>query len=190
MMGLMVNWDAGLFNLINGVAHFPALDLLMLLVSQSALPLFGIFFVILFFLAARRERDFREFVFLLLASLLGFFLVVGLAKDLLARPRPALTLSRVVLVGPHQEDYSFPSGHAFSIALLAALVARKKDSLFLFFLPYAFLVGFSRIYLGVHYPSDVFVGLGLGFLYGLFLDSVVDRFIEHKIFRILKFHLD
>jgi undecaprenyl-diphosphatase len=54
------------------------------------------------------------------------------------------------------DKYSFPSGHTFSAFLLYVII-KKNFNIDLKFLP--FLVGLSRIYLGVHYPSDVFGGI-------------------------------
>jgi len=182
--------DVQLFYLINHATHTRWLDTFMLLVSQMVLPLSIIFFLVLAALALRGKKDFREVVFLGLAFGLGLLVNSVLLKDAFARPRPDQNLSGVIIVGQPNDDYSFPSGHSFTIALLAVLVARKKDILMAFFIPFALLTGLSRIYLGVHYPSDVLVGLGLGFLYGLIINGVVDEFIEHPVFKILKFHLE
>lgn len=182
--------DVLIFRLINGMDHLPWLDVSMLAVSRLVVPLSVLFFIILFFLALRGKKDFREVVFLFLAFALGWTVNSVVLKDTFARPRPEFSLNNVIIVGKHETDFSFPSGHAFTIALLALLVARKKDSLMIFFIPFTLLVGLSRIYLGAHYPSDVLVGLGLGFLYGLVINGVVDKFIEHPVFKILKFHIE
>lgn len=182
--------DLKLFLLINQLPHSRILDSVMLLISRGVPYLILAFFLILIYLAFISLRDFREVFFLFFAFLIGFLLVGPGLKDFVARPRPSHAVSQVVLVEEAETDYSFPSVHSFLIALLAVLVARKKDRLLSFFLPLSFLVGFSRIYLGVHYPSDVLVGLGLGFLYGLLINFVIDRFLEHRIFNILKFHVE
>ncbi len=182
--------DTQLDNLINQVNHTSLLDVSMLIVSRMVLPLSVLFFLVLVVLAFRGKKDFREVAFLGLAFGLGLLINSVVLKDVFARPRPEFSLKNVIIVGKHETDFSFPSGHAFTIALLSVLIARKKYALTLFFIPFTLLVGLSRIYLGVHYPSDVLVGLGLGFLYGLIINGVVDKFIEHPIFKILKFHIE
>jgi len=118
-------------------------------------------------------------------------LIQSLLKDLVARPRPAMEYWLVA-----ENDwmgfglgYSFPSGHAntsliFWVAL-AVLLGRyliKKDKraaatvLRVLFTVFALLIGLSRIYLGVHYPSDVFAGWMLGGTLLFFFFALYDRF--------------
>lgn len=78
-------------------------------------------------------------------------------------------------VWPDVVDYmsskslSFPSGHtssAFTFAMAITLVLKKKSVAIPAFV-FAFLMGFSRIYVGVHYPTDVIVGAFVGIVYAL-----------------------
>jgi len=98
----------------------------------------------------------------LLVSVLGAVTINALLKLLFARPRPAVFPPLIV-----EHTYSFPSGHTItSVALygfLAILFWRNHHRIWagLSGLMIA-LVGFSRIYLGVHYPSDVLGAMALG----------------------------
>lgn len=112
------------------------------------------------------RRAFRTALILVLATASGGTLV-ALLKDRFARPRPAL-VDHLVQV----HSASFPSGHAANSALvfltIAALVARvetrRRERLYTIAaaLLLTMLVGFSRVYLGVHWPSDVLAGWMLG----------------------------
>ncbi len=69
-----------------------------------------------------------------------------------------------------QRDYSFPSGHTgSSFAAAVVLFCRLSKRLSSFLLLLAFLIGFSRLYVGVHYPSDIIVGAISGTLIALVL---------------------
>ena len=107
-----------------------------------------------------------------LAACLSGALLSALLKDFFARPRPDLVPHAAYVLTP-----SFPSGHAFLSALvyltLATLVARqlKRRRLRLHVMAVAvlltMLVGTSRVYLGVHWPSDVLAGWAIGATWAL-----------------------
>ncbi len=100
----------------------------------------------------------------LLALGLASATVNGPIKLLVRRPRPSGRL-RGRLRMPR--SYSFPSGHATSAFAFATAVSREAPTLGPFLIPLASLVAFSRVYLGVHYPSDVVFGAAVGVASGL-----------------------
>jgi undecaprenyl-diphosphatase len=104
---------------------------------------------------------------LLLASTLGGLVLNGVLKLGFNRPRPSLIVPAV-----HTVSSSFPSGHAmsaaivyFTVAYLAARLHKRKWARWLVMtaaLVLVALIAFSRVYLGVHYPSDVIAGVAIG----------------------------
>lgn len=100
------------------------------------------------------------FISLLTGWLLGDFVL----KPLFERPRPFMELGDIDLLVDPPADFSFPSGHTAVAFATALVVAMKGKNLLLRtgILLLALLVGFSRVYLGVHYPGDVLGGLVLG----------------------------
>lgn len=127
-----------------------------------------------------RERDWRPLVFALVFLQLGI-LIRFVINQQLARPRPSEDLWLV-----HPAGYSFPSGHTATATvgygIAAWLVMRNWPRLRPYALPVAvfiaFAVGLSRIYLGVHWPSDVLAGwlFGTGWLaLGAILLCLVSR---------------
>ena len=113
-------------------------------------------------------RRTRECGIVMAASLIiSAVLREGLLKYWIQRPRPFVENPAIVLmIPPPAGVYSFPSGHtASSFAAAAALWKRDRrwgTAAFLL----AALIGFSRIYLQVHYPSDVIAGMALGLICG------------------------
>ncbi len=114
---------------------------------------------------------------LVVASIAGGLLLAGVLKSGFHRPRPEIV--------PHlttETTTSFPSGHSMLSAVtyltLGTLLARhyRDHRLKIFFLSaavfIAFIVGLSRVYLGVHYPSDVLAGWCAGTAWALFCDLV------------------
>ncbi|MEX2584343.1 MAG: phosphatase PAP2 family protein [Gemmatimonadota bacterium] len=117
-------------------------------------------------------------VYLLWASLGGARLLNIPLKDWFGRPRPEFFRGEIDLLGrsfTFPESYSFPSGHALTSTVifftLAYLVARlektptmRKDT-FVAAAVVVLLVSLSRIYIGVHFPSDVIAGILVGFMW-------------------------
>ena len=123
-------------------------------------------------LVIRKTRRFGTAMLLGLA--IGAVVVNLWLKVVIARPRPYADINGFYyplwqMMGSHTEsDYSFPSGHtnaAFASMVPAFLLGKKSWSWLC--LLFAFLMGVSRIYLVVHYPSDVLGGLIMGTLAGL-----------------------
>jgi membrane-associated phospholipid phosphatase len=119
------------------------------------------------------RRGERQAVYLLVAGSLSAEAAVQLLKLLIHRPRPE------VLFGLATADtYSFPSGHAFVPAVYFGILAgifaagvRWRVAV----VAMAALLGFSRVYLGYHYPSDVLAGWALAVVWLALWPIVADR---------------
>lgn len=97
----------------------------------------------------------------------GFFGI--LLKLLFKRQRPYQASERIINYSEkiHQnifEKYSFPSGHTFTATIFSLIMLKKFPQEFVFNIV-PVLVGFSRIFLGVHYPSDIIGGMIFGFIF-------------------------
>lgn len=102
-------------------------------------------------------------------------ILTQLIKIFVMRPRPYTELSNLILLDLGT-DYSFPSGHTSTSTAMAYVLSCEYKRWILMLIPV--IVGFSRLYIGVHYPSDV---LG-GFLLGLVIAYMVEYFFNLKIF--------
>ena len=101
-----------------------------------------------------------------LVSLVGALLAKGI-KRLFRRQRPCLHQSFPKALTRIPDPWSFPSGHttsAFAVAAFCLAVCNPAVSLFM---GLAVCIALSRVYLGVHFPSDVFAGMCLGLIAGI-----------------------
>ena len=128
------------------------------------------------FLALTRQRTAAA---LLLWSTLGAILLNNVLKSLFVRPRPEL-----FSWGTHVRTTSFPSGHAMSaaaiygtVAFLAARLATQRRTRTAIYVGAALIIAVvaaSRVYLGVHYPTDVAAGLVVGLAWAAFCTATLE----------------
>lgn len=148
-------------------AHsYPRLTQAMKMVTFFGGPLWTSAVTVVVFAVLARHRVWRD-ALVLATAMIGAGLLVRFLKVLVERPRPDVVEPLVAAGG-----YSFPSGHATiamvlysTLALLAAgWMGRWETRIYIFLGSAAMiaLVGFSRLYLGVHYLSDVLAGFALG----------------------------
>ena len=130
-------------------------------------------FLLMFFLIFRAYGWKKGLLLVLIAALLVTFSdqFVNLIKDYFARLRPNNdpSINSIIRILKTPRSFSFVSGHsttsfAATIFIIATLKNHYKYSVL--FLIWPILFAYSRVYLGVHFPMDIFVGMLLGFLEG------------------------
>lgn len=106
-------------------------------------------------------------VILAVATILQYLINGGILKHLFARVRPCNVDTTVELLVKRPKGFSFPSGHsAAAFCVVGVLYGAKIREVFWPALVLAILIGFSRLYLYVHFPTDVLVGAFCGFAIG------------------------
>jgi undecaprenyl-diphosphatase len=168
----VADWDQDLFYLINSAWTASVLDWLMSTLSRAGN--FGaIWLVLLGVIAVFGKRTDRTVALAGLFALVLGHLASDVLKVLTLRPRPFASLPDVRLLVPHPNSFAFPSGHAtsaFSAATGVVLAAKKSLKRVRLFgwgmLVLAAAISYSRVYVGVHYPTDVVAGVSLGIACG------------------------
>jgi len=111
----------------------------------------------------------------LLSLIMMELLCNDLMKVIINRPRPYTQIPELVLLIPEEKSTSFPSGHtwsAFCVATICFKCLPKKAGIPLVIL--AALISLSRLYVGVHYPTDVIGGIFFGILNGIAAMVIID----------------
>ena len=170
----MFPFDAPVLTLLHQLAT-PTLDTLFVWMSRigSVWGIIPLDLGVLLWLALRRR--YRDTLFFFMA-VVGSELIDFVAKNYFARARPSLWLS----IRP-ETTYSFPSGHAMGSATvgLTLLFLFWRTSLrwpvLVLAMAFVLLIGTSRVYLGVHYPSDILAGCAASTVWVVGMHQLVDR---------------
>jgi membrane-associated phospholipid phosphatase len=167
--------DAQMFTLINLRGFHPRwLDRLMWLATQvgNMLAAFGL--ALLFFLLS-----YRGLAVEVILGTMTLWLLVETVKVLTDRERPYRALEGVRVIGWRELGRSFPSGHTSqTFFLMTLLTHRFQPGLGVTAIMYlvAVFVGFTRLYVGAHYPRDVLGGAVLGTIWGV-LAALVEPYL-------------
>ena len=184
MLETLKQWDREIFVFLNslGIERF---DGFWIYVTQieSWTPLFILFFGLIFYYYRLKKGATVIFFLLLTFGITIFF--TGIVKEYVSRLRPnnVEALGQLIRILQKPTNYSFFSGHAsssFAVTTFVVLALRKYTNwIYLTYLwPLIFVM--SRIYVGVHYPSDIFVGALVGTVFAFFFYFLCRKVIEHR----------
>lgn len=135
----------------------------------------GIIWILLTFALLAIPKTRKAGLAVACALLLELLVCNLLIKPLVARPRPFSYRPELQLLIPALKDASFPSGHTGASFAAASALFFRGNRLWIPAAVLAVLIGFSRLYLYVHFPSDVLAGALLGGFLGLLGCLLADR---------------
>ena len=141
----------------------------------------GIFWILvaimLVFFVKTRKMGFQ----MLAAMALGYLLGNLILKNVIARERPYTINTNIVLLIKEQLDYSFPSGHTLASfnAAITIFFYHKKWGIAALVL--ASVIAFSRMYLYVHFPTDILGGILLALFVTFVIKGIFDQYVPDKI---------
>lgn len=153
-------FDDYFIELFNSRIKGPNLDRFMYRITDLGGALFITVFtlaLVLFGSANNKKVGIEALLALCLSQI-----IVHSLKRLLSRERPYKIIEQLNTFGIDLSDYSFPSGHTTASFSLATTLALNMPKFTIFLLFLASIIAISRVYLGVHYPTDVAAGIILG----------------------------
>lgn len=117
-------------------------------------------------------------IFVLVGLLVGLIIGNGIVKNVVARPRPCWINPDFPLLIPCPTDFSFPSGHTQSSMIAATILTMENKKWGYVVIPLAVLISLSRLYLYVHFPTDVLAGAIMGITIGAATYIVGNKIIK------------
>jgi membrane-associated phospholipid phosphatase len=165
--------DAKIFVLFNTRGYPIWLDRFMWLATQL-----GNFLAALMAAAIAYFLNDRHLAIVIVLGTLTLLVLVETIKSLADRERPYLTFEESRIIGVREKGDSFPSGHTsqtFFLAMLLVQHLHPSMAITIAIFSVGALVGFTRIYVGAHYPRDVLAGLVLGSVWGI-LATLLDPY--------------
>lgn len=164
-----MNWEIDFLLALQNLRH-PILDKLMIFVSTlgNAGVLWIAFAVILLFSKKYRMTGLQTLVAMALTFIVGNLIL----KNLIARERPFVLYETIELLIKKPGEYSFPSGHTMNgfTAAVTLLLCDKRLGIPAIVL--AAVIAFSRMYLFVHFPTDIIGGILVGTLCAVVVNAI------------------
>lgn len=160
MLSFLQKFDSSILLFIKDNMHGPIMDKVM--VISTYLGNGGIIWILIA-LALIISKKYRKIGFMAIAALiLSTILGEGILKHIVKRMRPSSNIVAFDLLIQRPLSYSFPSGHTTSSFAVAGIFAKYFKNYAIEFFSLASLIAFSRLYLYIHYPTDILAGALLG----------------------------
>ena len=158
--------------------HSPMMDKIMVFITELGDG--GWFWIGIGIVCLVIKKHRRMGLQVLLSMLCTFIIGNLILKNLFARQRPCAIDPSIALLIPYPSEFSFPSGHSMNgmTAAMALFLNNKKIGIPA--LVIAVLIGFSRMYHFVHFPTDIIGGFCVGFTVAIIVNYIFDKVQEKR----------
>lgn len=179
MLETLLSIDGGLLLLIQEYARTPLLDKIMVFITSLGNG--GMIWIAATILLLIPKKT-RKVGIMSGVALLGSLIINNhIIKNIVQRPRPFVTFTDLRILIPTPSEFSFPSGHtASSFAAAGVFYSNLPKKFGVPAVILAGLIGLSRLYVGVHYPTDVIAGIVMGILLSFMAERLVN-FVSKKL---------
>ncbi|MGB2867367.1 MAG: phosphatase PAP2 family protein [Bacteroidota bacterium] len=180
--------DISIFYFINTTLQNRVFDVIMPFLTDlnKNRPVLVLIGLLLVWMIVRGGKNVRlPAIMLILTIIASDQLNSSVIKFILERPRPCHVLSGIHLLVDCGSGYAFPSSHAVNNFAAAVVLSYFIPRGWWAFFSFAALVAFSRVYVGVHYPSDVLGGAVIGAFLGALMIALF-HVVEYSWMRIRK----
>ncbi len=177
----MTDFDLNVLNWIQENLKCSFLDFLMPKVTLLATG--GAIWIITAIILLLTKKHRKTGVIMLVGMLLGLIFGNLIIKNIVARTRPYDINTSIKLIISKPSEYSFPSGHTLVSVISATVLTIANKKFALFAIPIAVLIAFSRLYLYVHYPTDILGATVLGIVIGIFTYCFANKIYKTKKLR-------
>lgn len=169
-----MNYNQDLFYAIfNQSGKSGALDALMIFGADYLVFIIAFIIILAFFIGGKKEK---RAVFLAILGGILTLIIIPIIHHFIQTPRPFAVLNINPLIRLNSIMDSFPSTHSSLMAVIAFAFWFSKSKLTIPLIIAMLLVGFCRIFTGVHYPIDILGGILLGFITTYITSYLINKF--------------
>lgn len=170
--------DFSILYAINNM-HCAVLDKIMIFITNLGDA--GIIWILLALILICIKKTRKCGILILISMACGLIIGNGILKNLIARGRPCWIDTDMLLLIPNPKDFSFPSGHTLASFETTTMIFLYNKKYGIISTILAVLIAFSRLYLFVHFPTDVLGGAILGIVISLLVYKISEKIkIENK----------
>ncbi len=177
MLETLLNIDGGFLLLLQEYLRTPLLNDIMIFITTLGNG--GMIWIAATIILLIPKKTRKVGIMSAMALLASLIINNNIVKNLVQRPRPYMTFQDIRILIPTPSEFSFPSGHTSSSFAAASVFYRHlPKKLGVPAVVLAGLIGFSRLYVGVHYPTDVIAGVIMGILLSYLAEFLIHLFAK------------